>query len=199
MSGHGVVLQLIVILLLASCMSDNERTQVQRIVDLRNQVINGESWEESDTTLLNNAEFIEYYLTAEKLYPIIEEIMRSDSIDQETKLLAVLIAQGLPFSAYMDFAEMVLQAYESDVVSERIVAYSIFPGASWGVTMVENANEIRVTGFLSRVEKSTDDDLVQARIKAIRDGSYKRYIDHLAQTGVTVPVIHSKISDQELN
>ena len=164
--------------------------------ELSTRTISTSGWEESDTILLNDADFLSYYARADELYDDLVGVVES-SAAEEAKFMAVLIAQGLDQDRYFEFSSLVLSEYRKGTVPAKLVAYCIFPGASWGTGLVERADDPDVQVFLTLVETSVDEEIVRARLMAVRDGSYQALLDHLRDRGVSVPVVRAKLEDIE--
>lgn len=177
--------------------NSNCSNMAECLSDLHRRTVSTPGWEESDTDLLNDRLFLRLYASADEKFNELTGVIHSDA-SEDVKLLAVLVAQGLESDKYVDFAEAVLNAKFSDNASDKLIAYSVYPGSSWGTGLVELVDRPKVQAILESAEQSATSDVLVDRIKAIRDGSYRRYLDHLRERGDIVPTVSAKLDELEL-
>lgn len=183
------------LLLVVSCQSNTDCSELADCIGkLHQRTMSGPSWEESDTGLLNDRLFLRLYASADDRFADLIGLIRSES-GEDIKLLAVIIAQGLSRDRYVEFSKAVLEARIRGDVSDKIVAYCIYPGTSWGTGLVDLVHRADVQAILASASKIARSEILTERISAIRDGSYSRYLDHLKERGVVVPTVAAKLEE----
>jgi len=190
---------LLLMFLVMACQPNSDCPVLAECVsDLYHRTMTLSSWEESDTVLLNDGQFLRLYASADDRLGELVGVIRSDA-DEGTKLLVALIAQGLSPDRYVEFSQAVLDTVMEGNASERLLAYCVYPGESFGTGLVELDNRLEVQEILDTAGKVATLDILIDRLLAIHDGSYRRYLDHLRDRGDVVPTVAAKLGELRSN
>lgn len=193
----ATMVSLLVLTLLGSCQSNTACSMMADcLIELHERTSSHPSWEETDTVLLNDEQFLQSYAAAERSLTELIDVIQSDS-SEEVKLLAILIAQGLEIDSYVEFVNIVLESKARGHASDKLVAYCVYPGASWGTGLVELVDRPDVQAILELAEKTASAQILTNRIAAVRDGSYRKYLDHLRERGDVIPTVAAKLGKLE--
>lgn len=103
------------------------------------------------------------------------------SINEQQKIIMVLMTQKLPFNYYIDFSETLLQMLEKKYITYEVFKWAIIPGYEWNTYLPDRYRDTKVQAFAAKLLESEN---VRVEIKEylrndILTGNAKKQVQYL--------------------